>query len=191
VKGRALAVGGIALALVALWWLVLRETKARFTHHGEPAFSVLYKAKVVHRRPGPGLASFSVARGGMRGSLVVVRYALPDYTGDLAGAVPIVAEHRARDLARRYDGFRLTADNRARLHDAPGYELGFSFRTTTGVGEGTDLILVPPDVAHPRDGVLVSYRLTKPAGPQPLRIRRAAQALRSAFRSFEFGTDRF
>jgi hypothetical protein len=176
VRRRALAAGGIALALAALAWLALRDGKAEYVHHGEPAFSVHYKAKVVHRRPGQ-LLTLTVRRGPMHGSVVAKRYALPEYEGDVAGVLPVVGE-RLLPPSRR-----VTADGRARLNDAPGYEVGFALRG----GEGKDLLLVDPDAAHPREGVLLSYRLFRPAGRQPLRIRRAAQALRSALRSFEFG----
>jgi hypothetical protein len=180
VRRRALAAGGVALALAALYWLVLRDTKAQYVHRGDPAFSVLYKAKVVHRRPGQLLTLF-VRRGRMRGTLVVRRYELPDYEGDVAGVLPVLAERLVPH------GAHLTADRRARLNTAPGYEIGFSVRA----GEGKDILLVPPEAEHPRAGVRLSYRLTRPPGRQPLRVRRAAQALRSALRSFEFGTDRF
>ena len=68
--------------------------------------------------------------------------------------------------------------------------MSFTFTTPTGIGEGTDLYVVPdePDV---RDGVVLSYRLTKLRGRQPRRLRKAAKLMRSALRSFEFGPDRF
>jgi hypothetical protein len=180
VRRRALAAGGIALVLAAVAWLVLREHKTQYVHRADPAFSVLYKAKVVHRVPGQ-LMTLTVRRGAMHGTVVARRYALPDYEGDVAGALPVLAERLIPP------GRRITSDRRARLNTAPGYEIGFAWDG----GEGKDLILVPPDVRHPREGVLLSYRLSRPPGRQPLRIRRAAQALRSALRSFEFGTDRF
>jgi hypothetical protein len=180
VKRRALAAGAVAVVVAAVSWLVLREDKARYVHRGTPAFSVLYKDKVVQRDRGPGLLALRVERGRMRGSVVVRPYELPEYEGDVAGVLPIEGEKLIEP------GSHLTADKRIRLNTAPGYEVAFTGKG----GEERHLILVPPDVEHPRTGVLLSYTLTRPRGRQPLRVRRAAQALRSALGSFEFGTDR-
>ncbi len=182
-RRRALAVGGTALVLAALYWFVVRDPfggRTQFVHRSEPAFNVLYRGTVVRREPG-ALLTLRARRGRLSGSVVVRRYALPDYEGDVAGILPTLAERLIEP------GVRLTSDGRTRLNTAPGYEIAF----TSPAGEGRDVILVPPEVEQPREGVLLSYRLTKPAGPRPPRVRRAAQALRSALRSFQFGTDRF
>ena len=179
-RRRALAAGAVAVLVAALSWLVLRDGgKTRYVHDGEPAFTVLYKNKVVRPGPTTGLVSLRVARGRMRGSLVVRPYELPEYEGDVAGVLPLEGEKLMEP------GTRLTADGRIRVNTAPGYEVAF----TGEAGEERHLILVPPDAEHPRAGVLLSYSLTRPPGRQPRRVRRAAQALRSALGSFEFGTD--
>lgn len=188
----------VAAAVVAVGvagWLVLRDPLDGLTqaeHRGRPAFTVLYDRELmrpVATRPGE-LLRLRARRGPLVTTTVVRRLRLPPYAGDVSGLLPVQADGVARALGRRHPGFRLTADTRARVHGAPGYEVSFTWTAPRGVGAGTDLLLVPPDAVRPRDGVVLSYRLTKPAGRQPLRRRRTAKAMRSALRSFQFGLER-
>lgn len=195
-RRRAVIAGAVLAAGALVYLLFVRDPlggNAQVVHRGRPVFNVLYKDDIVRRvPPRPGeLLRLRVRRGPLLATTTVRRLRIPDYRGDVAGLLPVVADGYARALAKRYDGFRLTADNRARVHTAPGYEIGFAFSTPSGIGEGTDLLVMPFDEKHPRDGVVLSYRLTKQSGRQPRRLRKAAKAMRSAFRSFEFGPDRF
>jgi hypothetical protein len=191
---RRAIVAGALLAAAALVWLVLRDPldgKTRFVRDQAPSFNLLYKQRPVHvvRPRGDELLRLVTRRGGLRGEAVVRMVPVPPHEGDIAGALPLVGDRIARELAPRYDGFQLVDDTRARVHTAPGYEIGFSYRDgATRRGEGTELVVVEPEKG--REAVQLSLRITKPDGRQPRRVRKAARALRSAFRSFEFGPDR-
>lgn len=195
-RRRALIAAGLALIGVVVYLAFIRDPldgNAQVVRRGSPAFNVLYRRDLIQRvRPRPGeLLRLRARRGPLLTTTTIRRLRIPDYKGDVAGLLPVFADARARQLAKRFDGFRQTADNRARVHTAPGYEVGFTFTTPTGIGEGTDLLVMPFDEKHPRDGVILSYRLTKSSGRQPKARRQTAKAMRSAFRSFEFGPDRF
>jgi hypothetical protein len=184
----------VAIAVIVVAVLVVRDPlggKTQVVHRKDPVFNLLSKAPVHRVAPGPGeLLRLSAHRGPLRATTTVTRLRLPPYRGFLAGALPVFADNAARRLARRYPHFHLTGDTRARVHTAPGYELDFTFATSGRLGFGTELFVVP-DKPGERDGVVLSYRLTKPPGRQPRPRRRAAKAMRSALRSFEFGPDRF
>jgi hypothetical protein len=188
-----LAAAGI-VAVIVIAALLLRDPlngKAQLVHRSAPVFNLLYKPPVrrVAARPGE-LERLQARRGPLRATTTVTRLRLPAYRGYLAGVLPVFADNAARRLARRYPRFHLTGDTRARVHTSPGYELDFTFAEGGRLGFGTDLFVVP-DKPGERDGVVLSYRLTKPPGRQPKPRRKAAKTMRSAFRSFEFGPDRF
>ncbi len=193
---RAIIAGAVLIVGALVYLVFIRDPldgNAQVVRAKAPAFNVLYKDDIIRKvkaRPGE-LLRLKAKRGPLLATTTIRRLRIPDYRGDVAGLLPVYADGHARGLAGRYDGFRQTVDGRARVHTAPGYEIGFTFTTPDGIGEGTDLLVMPFDEEHPRDGVLLSYRLTKPDGRQPRRLRKAAKAMRSAFRSFEFGTDRF
>ncbi len=195
-RRRVLIAAALVVAGVLVYALLIRDPldgNAQALHKGRPVFNVLYQDDIIQRvRPEPGeLLRLRVRRGPLLATATVRRLHLPAYQGDVAGFLPVFADGRARGLAQRYTGFHQDVDTRARVHTAPGYEIGFTFTTPTGIGAGTDLLVMPFDETHPRDGVVLSYRLTKPSGRQPRRLRKAAKAMRSALRSFEFGPDRF
>lgn len=194
-RARAIVAAAVAVAGVLVYLAFLRDPfdgNAQALHRARPVFNVLYKAPVIRRvAPRPGeLLRLRAHRGKLLTTTTVRRLRLPPYRGDVAGLLPVFADARARELAKRYPGFDQTVDTRARVHTSPGYEIGFTFRSPKGYGEGTDL-LVLPDEPGIRDGVVLSYRLTKATGRQPRRLRQAAKLMRSALRSFEFGADRF
>jgi hypothetical protein len=180
-----LAAAGIVVVIAAAWYFVLRDPlggKTDALHRGRPTFSLLYDASVIHRAP-PSHAGELLRLRAHQGPLVTATtvrpFTLPPYRGDVAGILPIYAENQLRSLSGAVAGFQLTADNRARVHKAPGYEIGFTFTVGTGrIGEGTDLYVVDPDATHPRTGLVVSYRLTKVPGRQPKRRRKVAKQMR-------------
>jgi hypothetical protein len=193
-RRRAIVAGALVVAGVLVYLAFLRDPfdgNTQVLHRAKPVFNVLYNDDVIRKvKPRAGeLLRLRARRGALLTTTTVRRLRLPAYQGLVSGALPVFADAHARALAQRYDGFALTVDTRARVHTSPGYELGFTFTTPTGIGEGTDLLVVPKDTS--RDGVILSYRLTKPSGRQPRRLRKAAKAMRSALRSFEFGPDRF
>lgn len=195
-RRRAIAAGALVLVAGLVYFAFIRDPfdgATQVVHRGDPVFNVLYKDSVIRPvEPRPGeLLRLRAKRGRLLATTTVRRLRLPAYEGDVAGLLPVFADGHARRLSQRYRGFAQTVDTRARVHTAPGYEVGFTFTTPRGVGEGTDLLVMPFDEERPRDGVVLSYRLTKPDGRQRRRLRKAAQAMRSALRSFEFGPDRF
>lgn len=195
-RRRAIIAAAIAVVGVLVWLVFVRDPldgNEQVVHRGDPVFNVLYKDGVIRRvAPRPEeLLRLRARRGPLLATATVRRLTLPPYEGDVAGILPVFADAHARALSKRLPGFEQTVDTRARVHTAPGYEVGFTFTTPKGIGEGTDLLVMPPSEQQPRDGVLLSYRLTKPEGRQPRRLRKAAKAMRSAFRSFQFGEERF
>lgn len=190
------AVAAVLAAAVLVYWLVLRDPldgKDQYVRTRAPVFNVLLTPGIVHRvRPRPGeLLRLRARRGPVLATATVRRLRLPAYRGDVAGLLPVFTDAYTRRLAAATPGFHLLADGKARVHTAPGYQVGFGFTSQAGAGQGIDILTVPPELPGVRDGVILSYREIRPPGRIRPRLRAVLKAMRSAFRSFEFGPDRF
>jgi hypothetical protein len=124
---------------------------------------------------------FRSGRGKLRMVIAVRRLTLPAYEGSVSGLLPVFADRQAEALARELPGFRLRTDGKARVNDAPGYQL----RYRAGPTQGTDVYVVPED--GDREGVLLRFRQTNRPGAAGKDL---VKATKKAFRSFRFGLDR-
>jgi hypothetical protein len=183
------AVLAVAL-LVVVAVVVLLATRSdgltELKHTSGPQFTLLYPPAQVHKvKPGPGeIVRFRSRRGKLRMLVAVRRLTLPAYQGSVSGLLPVFADRQAAALARELPGFRLRTDGKARVNDAPGYQL----RYRAGRTQGTDVFVVPAD--GDRDGVLLRFRQTNPPGGLSQPQKDLVKATKKAFRSFRFGLDR-
>jgi hypothetical protein len=125
-------------------------------HRGEPAFTMQYRTDLFDRvEPRAGeLARLAGRRGRQSVAISVRPLVLPAHEGDVAHALlPVYASGHIRRLAAREDDFELRAEHRARVNDAPGYEVRFRSGSTFG----SDLLLVPGEDEE-RGALLVSLR---------------------------------
>jgi hypothetical protein len=148
---------------------------------------MLYPEGVVDRaRRGPGeIVRFRAQRRGLRLLVAVRRLDLPAYEGSVAGVLPILADRQAQELARELPGFRLRTDGKARVNDAPGYQLRYESQDVTN---GIDILVVPDD--GDREGVLLRFRQSNPPRALGGGQKALVKAARKVFRSFRFGLDR-
>ena len=189
-RGRRIAYAVAAVVVVAL--AVLIATRAgdgleQLTHKPSPQFTMLYPPELVHRvKPGPGeIVRFRSRRGGLRMLVAVRRLTLPAYEGSVSGLLPVLADRQKAALAEELPGFRLRAEGKARVNDAPGYQLRYS---ATGLTNGYDIFVVPDD--GDREGVLLRYRQANPPRALGAAGRELVKATRKTFRSFRFGLER-
>ena len=208
----AAAVAALVVLAVAIVVLAGGDDLTELRHESSPQFTMLYPAGTVHRaEPGPGefvrfraqrrglrlvvavqrvgpgpgeIARFRARRGGLRLLVAVRRLTLPPYEGSVAGLLPIVADRQAAALARELPGFRLRTDGKARVNDAPGYQLRYRAGRTTGI----DILVVPED--GDREGVVLRFRQTNPPRALGAAGKDLVKAARKTFRSFRFGLDR-
>jgi hypothetical protein len=154
-------VAAVVVALLALLAgvLLVRPRVDRIgdvVHRGEPAFTMQYRNDLFHEaEPRAGeLARIEGRRGRQSVTITVRPLELPATEGDVAHAqLPVHASGHIEKLAAREDGFELRAEERARVNDAPGYDVRFR----AGPVFGSDLMLVPAD-DEVRGALLVSLR---------------------------------
>ena len=139
---------------------------------------MLYPAGPVHRaKPGPGeIVRFRAQRRGLRLLVAVRRLTLPRLRGQRQRACSRSSPTARRQaLAKELPGFRLRTEGKARVNDAPGYQLRYRSRDVTN---GIDILVVPED--GDREGVLLRFRQSNPpralgAGQKAARRRRRAR----------------
>jgi hypothetical protein len=191
-RGRLIALAVAALVVLAVAVLIATggDGLTELKHESPPQFTMLYAAGSVDRvKPGPGeIVRFRARRRGLRLLVAVRRLTLPPYEGSVSGLLPIVADRQAAALAQELPGFRLRTDGKARVNDAPGYQLRYRAGPDNARTTGIDILVVPDD--GDREGVLLRFRQTNPARALGADDKALVKAARKAFRSFRFGLDR-
>jgi hypothetical protein len=198
-RGRLPAPVTIALvaALVALAGLAAAVVRPggdegdQLIHEGEPVFNVLYASDALHlaaARPGE-LLRLEGRRGPQSVTVTVSPLALPAFEGDVSHAqLPVFASTHIEALRARLAGFELTEEGRARVNDAPGYEVSFSYGPQEARTFGSDVLVVPSE-DDARGAVMISLR-RQVTGPLREADHKFSATARKAFRSFRYGRDR-
>ena len=153
----------IGLAVLAAGLLLVRPRVDRISevvHRDAPAFTLQYRNDLLHsEQPRPGeLARLEGRRGRQAVTITVRPLELPARDGDVAHAfLPVYASGHIERLAGELDDFQLRAEHRARVHDAPGYEVRFRTGPRGRYTYGSDLMLLP-DEEQESGGLLLSLR---------------------------------
>lgn len=192
-RGRRLLAAAAAIVVLALALLIATRAGDGLTtleHRSKPVFTILHPAGVVRRvAPAPGeLVRLQSHRGRLRMLVTVRRLTLPAYRGSVSGFLPVYADRRLRGLAAELPGFRARTDGKARVNDAPGYQLRYRAGPASRRTIGIDILVVPKD--GDREGVVLRYRQTNPPRPLDTGQKALVKTTRKAFRSFRFGLDR-
>jgi hypothetical protein len=181
------------LALVAAALLVWPRVDriGEVVHRGEPSFTLEYRNDLFDAAdPEPGeLARIEGRRGRQAVEIAVRPLELPAYEGDVAHALlPLYASGHIRDLAAREDRFQLRAQHRARVNDAPGYEVRFRTGPPGRRTFGSDLMLVPEE--EDAEGALLVTLRREVDGPAKLSESEEefADLAFQAMRSISYGT---
>jgi hypothetical protein len=185
----------VLAVLIAVGAVVIRprvDGESVLVHRSDPVFNLAYATDVgraVEPR-GRELARLEGRRGRQSVAITARALALPDHEGDAAhGMLPVYASRHIRELAAQHERFRLREQHRARINDAPGYELRFQSGPPGRTTIGTDTLLLPDEETE-EGAVVLSMRRTVQG---PLKLGRAEQRFArrasEAFRSFTYGTE--
>jgi hypothetical protein len=178
------AAGAVAVALAS------RGGEIDTVHEKPPpVFNTKY-APVLHRVPDrPGvLFELESHRGALFLQSMTVRpLHIPAYRGAVSGLLPILALDHARGLRRTYQRFTVLDEGKARIGDAPGYQIGFRAQRDGRTIYGREVLLLPNQPGA-RDGVTITLLQTNAAGAHSVDDVGLVGALKKPFRSFRFGT---
>jgi len=206
--GVALILGGIAALVISheAGTGTYRQTEADASARGLApiAFQFDHPTKLKVTKPADAYVKVEKTPNGLLASRFTVSpFRFQPEPGLVSGYLPIVATRLEKDATRRYKGFRLNFEGRARVNEVEGYQYAFRAQLPRpGKPDrqlfGRVVILPQPyDLKNPGDpypvgktpdrGVLITMLSTSLDTPNdPIRVGDEG-ALKQLFRSFRFG----
>jgi hypothetical protein len=186
------------LAVAALGATVLRETSDPRTPAvvREPiAYNLVYPSALERVRPrGRETLRLQTPRGTeARQSFAVTPLRLPPYHGDATGILTLMSANLIHQMRATIPGFVWRGDGRVNYNRQPGYEILFQAKVGGRTTYGRRTLLVPGgDITlTPREGVDIMIMAARsPAVPRVDAVATRSGALKTAIRSFRFGTER-
>lgn len=152
-RGLLSALGAAIVALILVLGLSLLD--ASYSHGGPVPFSFRYK-HMFRTTPDPGgfVLVETRSRGRLQQSFGVDPLNLPDYEGSVTGEIPMYAADYINRLRAAKPGFDLVGEGVTHLNTIPAYAIAYREQLQGETIYGRDLLIVP-DRAHPRQGVIV------------------------------------
>jgi hypothetical protein len=124
-------------------------------------------------------------------SFAVTPFRLPPYRGDSTGVLTGMSPNLIVRMRRTIPGFVWRADGRVNYNRQPGYEILFQARIGGRTWYGRRTLLMPGGDQPPREGVDIMIMAARSdAIPRADAVASSQGALKTAIRSFRFGTER-
>lgn len=195
---RAARIAVIALAVVLAAGALTIAVRSRpesttpVIVRGAATFNLIYGSRLQPvKRPGALLALRRERSDGLFLDSYVVRpLTLPAYSGSAGGALPVYAAGYIEQLRRRYAKAQLEEEGRTRINNALGYEVVLRAKRRQRTIYVRHLLLVPEEPEGVRRGVVIEIESTPAAGTPNAQGAGNAGPLKTALRSFRFGTSR-
>jgi hypothetical protein len=197
-RGGRLAVGGGALVLAAAVAavLLLRSGDGRRSIVVERpvAFNLLAPATLhrVARQPGESLRLRTAPGAADPQSLSVRPLRLEPYRGDVSAALALLSVRLIEDMRARVPGFVWRGDGRARINEAPGYQIVYQARIAGRTTYGRRVLLFPDagDGPPALEGLDVDARAARSQAVPSVEAVGRNGALKLPLTSLRFGRER-
>jgi hypothetical protein len=187
-------VAALVLAALALIFLRGREDPRAHAVVREPiAYNLVYpdSLRKVAPRAGETLRLETLPGTAAAQSFAVKPLTLPPYRGDSTGILTLMSAQMITRMAKQYPGFVWRGDGRVNYNRQPGYEILFQAKIGGRTTYGRRTMLVPGGDKPPREGVDITMLAARSeAIPRVDAVGAASGALKTAIRSFRFGTKR-
>jgi hypothetical protein len=193
VSRRAATIGAAVTLIVVLVAIKLATDDGldQLTVNGRPSFNVLYDAGLLKKvTPHAGELMRLEGRRGRVAVDVTARAAnLPPFDGDvLGGQLPLYTAQYAFRLKAQLPNFALGDEGKARINQAPGYQIAYTSGTPGNRTFWREVFVMPE--ADQADRTIVLRMRQTFSGRAGRRGRALLKATKKAFRSFRFGTRR-
>jgi hypothetical protein len=187
----ALAAIGVVAAVVAAW-LALRPdpNESTVVVRGPVTYNLIYPDALRRVAPRSGETLRLQSRSGPPQSLVVHTLRLAPYKGDVSAAMTFLSSTLIPQMRAQYTDFVWRGDGRVNINKQPGYQIIFQARVGGRTTYGRRVLLVAKPDPPPRDGVDLTILAARSPSVPNLDSVGATGALKTAYRSFRFGTDR-
>lgn len=183
----------IVLAALALLVRGNRDTRPQALVRRPIAFNLLYGSPLerVAPRGREVLRLRTPRRFAAPQSFTVTPLRLPPYRGDVGAALLGMSSTLIQQMIRTMPGFVWRGDGRVNYNRQPGYEIQFQATIGGRTTYGRRTLLVPGGDTPPRAGVDIMILAARSAAvPNVNAVASTTGALKTAIRSFRFGTER-
>lgn len=181
----------VLIAAIALLALLKGSSQpgTHVVHQGQPAFNLRYTAPLKRVKAGPGelLRLEWRANGVLRASFAVEPLKLPAFSGDVGGVFPVVASRDLDALKSRFPGLEPVEEGKARVNQVPAYST--TFRASRKPRLYGRVVLLAEPVSGSRDGFRIVMLATPKGGADKAGDVAARGVLKTAYRTFRFGTE--
>ena len=185
-----------AVAVAALALVVVRDTREQRTAavvRTPVAYNLVYPPPLRRARPRgreprrlrtpPGAAAPE--------SFAVTPLRLAPYRGDATAVLTVMSANLIEHMRATYPAFVWRGDGRVNYNRQPGYEILFQARMGGRTTYGRRTLLVPGGDTPPRAGADITILAARSlAVPRVDAVAVTRGALKTALRSFRFGTER-
>jgi hypothetical protein len=184
------AIGAVAVVVVA--WLALRPDPNQSTVVvREPVtYNLIYPDALQRVAPRSGETLRLQSRSGPPQSFVVHPLRLQPYKGDVSAALTFMSARLIDEMRGQYQDFVWRGDGRVNINKQPGYQIIFQAHVDGHTTYGRRVMLVAKPDPPPREGVDLTILAARSPSVPNLDSVGATGALKTAYRSFRFGTDR-
>jgi hypothetical protein len=184
-----------ALIVVAAAAVLLRDTRDTRPHavvRTPVAFNVLYPKPLERVRPrGREVLRLQTPPGtAAPQSFAVTPLRLPPYRGDAGALLAVMASNLVTRMSKTVPGFVWRGDGRVNYNRQPGYEIQFQATIGGRTMYGRRTLLLPGGDTPPRAGVDIMILAARSPAIPSINAVATNGALKTAIRSFRFGTER-
>ena len=181
-----------AVAVVVVAWLALRPDPNQSTVVvREPVtYNLIFPDALQRVAPRSGETLRLQSRSGPPQSFVVHPLRLQPYKGDVTAALTFMSARLIDEMRGQYQDFVWRGDGRVNINKQPGYQIIFQAHVDGHTTYGRRVLLVAKPDPPPREGVDLTILAARSPSVPNLDSVGATGALKTAYRSFRFGTDR-
>jgi hypothetical protein len=184
------AIGAVAVVVVAV--LALRGDPSKHpVVVREPVTYNLLRTDALRRvAPRAGETLRLQSRSGPPQSFAVRPLRLAPYKGDVSAALTFLSARLIDEMRRQYTDFVWRGDGRVNINKQPGYQIIFQAHVGGRTTYGRRVLLVAKPDPPPREGVDLTILAARSPSVPNLDSVGATGALKTAYRSLRFGTER-
>ena len=196
-RAGQVALGALAaLVVLALGLALLRgraEERTTVVVREPVAFNLVYPPALERVQPiGRETLRLATPRSAADPqSFAVTPFRMPAYRGDATAVLTGMSPNLIARMRRTVPGFVWRADGRVNYNRQPGYEILFQAKIDGRTWYGRRTLLVPGGDEPPRQGADITLMAARSdAIPRADAVGSSRGALKTAIRSFRFGTER-
>jgi hypothetical protein len=184
------AIGAVAVAVTA--WLALRPdpNESGVVVREPVTYNLIYTDALRRVAPRSGETLRLQSRSGPPQSFAVRTLRLAPYKGDVTAAMTSLSSLLIERMRAQYTDFVWRGDGRVNINKQPGYQIVFQARVDGRTTYGRRVMLVAKPDPPPREGVDITILAARSPSVPNLDSVGATGALKTAYRSLRFGTDR-